>query len=258
MERATRITRSSIVREVLRCKPSTVSLETDVRVSSHGKYGDGMKGGRLIAKLARRLPKEWLVLAAPVKNRSDCLHAEERVRVVDCVAKRRDEFSTGRWLAHRGMEHLSLPPAPVGTGPRGAPIWAAGVVGSITHSGGVCVVAIARSAECTSLGCDLELCLPTSKAFRNAVLAPAEATHADSVGIAFSAKESVYKCLYQAFGMTFGFRDVRVGIDYSARTFDVEVPAAMGVEVSKLARGWFEADHEGVATLFALPRHPLR
>jgi 4'-phosphopantetheinyl transferase EntD len=100
--------------------------------------------------------------------------------------------------------------------------------------------------------------LPTSQAFRNAVLAPAEARiHAGSVGIAFSAKESVYKCLYQAYGLSLGFRDVRLGINHSARTFDVEVPGAVGVEVSKLARGWFEADHEGVATLFALPRHPL-
>jgi 4'-phosphopantetheinyl transferase EntD len=74
------------------------------------------------------------------------LFPEEKTFIAKAVDKRRREFTTARGCARAALAALGLPPAPIVPGPRGAPQWPTGVVGSITHCAGYCAWALARTA----------------------------------------------------------------------------------------------------------------
>jgi 4'-phosphopantetheinyl transferase EntD len=56
--------------------------------------------------------------------------------VADAVEKRRREFVTTRRCARQALAQLGVPPVPIRPGPGRAPVWPAGVVGSLTHCAG--------------------------------------------------------------------------------------------------------------------------
>ena len=72
------------------------------------------------------------------------LFPEEQAVIANAVDKRRLEFTTARACARVALGKLGLPPVPIVPGPRGAPRWPAGVVGSITHCAGYRACAVAR------------------------------------------------------------------------------------------------------------------
>jgi enterobactin synthetase component D len=126
------------------------------------------------------------------------------------VAKRRAEFLAGRFAALSALRALGIEQAP-GRNEDGSPRWPAGIVGSITHGARRALCAVGRSAELRGLGIDAE-CLMTPavkqelqrRICTDAELALAEeclglAEH-ELVSLAFSAKESLYKCLYPMVG----------------------------------------------------------
>ncbi|POX38552.1 4'-phosphopantetheinyl transferase, partial [Streptomyces sp. Ru73] len=88
------------------------------------------------------------------------LHPEEAAGIRTARPLRRAEFVTGRHCAHRAMERLGAPAAPVPRGVRGAPGWPAGIVGSITHCAGYRAAAVARSGRVRAVGIDAEPDLP--------------------------------------------------------------------------------------------------
>jgi len=122
----------------------------------------------------------------------------------------------------------------------GAPVWPAGFVGSITHTGGLTIAAVATQRQAAGLGIDAERLLATREATRiTRVVVPEWAAAPDAraivrqcewreaVSVAFSAKESLYKCLAPLFGGPIGFHDVEVA----------ELDRARGVARLRLARG---------------------
>ncbi|WEO94170.1 4'-phosphopantetheinyl transferase superfamily protein [Streptomyces sp. FXJ1.172] len=134
------------------------------------------------------------------------LFAEEEALVERAVTKRRREFAAVRGCARRAMEKLGVPAQPVVNGERGAPVWPAGLTGSMTHCDGYGAAALVRAAELASLGIDAEPHGPLPEGVGDAVFLPAEAerlarlaarrpaVHWDRV--LFSAKESVYKAWF--------------------------------------------------------------
>src|ERR1700744_4974113 len=56
----------------------------------------------------------------------------EEAAVARAVAKRRQEFTTGRACARVALTRLGLPPSPIPRGERGDPQWPAGGGGRIT------------------------------------------------------------------------------------------------------------------------------
>ena len=134
---------------------------------------------------------------------------EERV-VEGAVASRRHEFAAGRAAARRALAGLGWPPSSIPSGEGRAPVWPAGVVGSISHAGNHAVAAVARASEVSSLGIDLELARPLPADVARMVVTAHDRLGALPLGatIAFSAKESVYKALYPAHGFRLEFADV--------------------------------------------------
>ncbi|MFE5300444.1 4'-phosphopantetheinyl transferase [Streptomyces sp. NPDC056632] len=138
-------------------------------------------------------------------DRDDPLFPEELALVERAVEKRRAEFATVRACAREALAALGHPPAPLLPGPRGAPVWPDGVVGSMTHCAGYRAAVVAPSDEIALLGIDAEPHAALPEGVLDTIARPEEHTSMAALptaeGIAwdrllFSAKESVYKAWF--------------------------------------------------------------
>ena len=71
---------------------------------------------------------------------------EEQALVARAVDRRRREFATGRWLSREGLRHFGLPERPIMMGRLRNPLWPESVIGTISHDGDLCAVALRRAA----------------------------------------------------------------------------------------------------------------
>ncbi len=163
------------------------------------------------------------VSAARIEGERD-LFPEEQSCVTSAVRKRREEFSTGRWCARQALQALSLPPQAIPMGAFRGPVWPAGVSGSITHAGGICVAVLARSVTCSGLGIDIletAVALPIVAAAEAILDAPGDDLAqsgeyaVDSRVLRFSAKESVIKAVSGQMGRWVDFTEIGVRFDSS-------------------------------------------
>ena len=151
------------------------------------------------------------------------LFPQEAALVGRAVEKRRREFATGRSCAHAALAALGVPPAPILSGERGAPMWPYGIVGSITHCAGYRAAAVAIDDQLRAIGLDAEPNEEMPEGVLNAVSLPAErARLADLAAAApgtswdrllFCAKESTYKAWFPLTRRWLGFADADITIN---------------------------------------------
>jgi 4'-phosphopantetheinyl transferase EntD len=139
------------------------------------------------------------------------LFPAEAAALSRAIPARLAEFSTGRACARAAMAALGLPEAAVPMGPDRAPVWPAGVLGSISHGAGICAAMVARSGPFLGLGLDIETDAPLPPDVVGTVLQGDEAAvpEADQ-RVVFSVKEAVYKAFYGLSGTVWSFDAVRV------------------------------------------------
>lgn len=134
-------------------------------------------------------------------------------------AKRQTEFLAGRVCARAALAAAGAHNTTIGSTPQGVPIWPSGWCGSISHSHGWAVVALAAQSDWQALGVDVEVLLPLARAQRLAsrVLSPEEYAQwsvlpareqAWWVSLAFCSKESLYKALSPLTGASVSFQDI--------------------------------------------------
>lgn len=141
----------------------------------------------------------------------DQLFPEERAAVAKAIPTRVAEFAGGRSAARAAMARLGLPPSAIPARPDRAPVWPAGVIGSISHAGPVCLAVVGRRDDWEVIGVDLEPDRPMAAELvpeiaspeELAALAPLPETNAATR--IFSAKEAAYKAQYPVTGALFGF-----------------------------------------------------
>ena len=157
------------------------------------------------------------------------------------VARRRAEFVSGRLCARDALKALGATHFDIPMGADRSPIWPSGFVGSITHSNGMAFAAVARVSQAQSLGLDVEKIMPRDTACE---LGPTLGTSAEYgrlrtsswdhpllVTSVFSAKETIFKCLYPVIKRQFDFMDVEMtSIDADNGTFSFSLNA----ELSKI------------------------
>lgn len=125
----------------------------------------------------------------------------------------------GRLCARAALRSLGhTTDGAIAIGALGAPVWPAGFVGSITHSGGTGAAAVTRSSDARSIGIDLQPLLAPQQAVslaplfggpaEHAALARIVGDHVLACTVLFSAKEALYKCLAPLVGRRFDFLDV--------------------------------------------------
>lgn len=145
------------------------------------------------------------------------------------VPKRRYELAAGRRLARR----LLGAKRSIGATDRRAPIWPAGVFGSIAHAGQVCVVVVTEEAR--SVGVDVEPYTPLAERTEGVVLRDEERAalpHDASRGLLakriFCAKEAFFKAQWPLTEAWIGFRAARVTLDGARFVIEVvdEIPPA--------------------------------
>ena len=135
--------------------------------------------------------------------------------------RRARAFAAGRLCARPLLAALGAGGAPLGIASHRAPAWPPGVVGSISHGAGLCVVAVARGGAVRGLGVDVESDAPLDPEVRRRVCSAGEARWLEELGDAeagrlakllFSAKEAVYKCVHPLLQRPLGFSAVEIRV----------------------------------------------
>lgn len=146
-------------------------------------------------------------------------------RLQAAVPSRRVSFLAGRWCAREALR-ASAPDAAdtaIGIGAFREPLWPAGTTGSISHTAGYALAAAARSGPVRAIGVDIERWLDDeAPELLGADLAAAgelEALAAQTgwadarlLTLLFSAKESIYKCLFPQVRTFFGFEAAHLAL----------------------------------------------
>ena len=171
------------------------------------------------------------------------LSAETRSRLPGALRhatqNRQREFLAGRWCARQALQCLGVGSTDVAMAENRAPIWPDGVVGSITHSCGFAAAAVAWAADIAALGIDSEKIIDPAAAYDVADVCMVDeptlfkAAHGRSFcefcTFVFSAKESVFKCLFPLMRKFLEFSDVRItSVDWNREYFTWTVSEYIG------------------------------
>jgi 4'-phosphopantetheinyl transferase EntD len=197
------------------------------------------------------------------------LFPEEEAVIAKAVGKRRREFTTARACARGALAKLGLPAVPIVPGPRGAPQWPSGVVGSITHCAGYRAAAVAHAGDVVTIGLDAEPHAPLPKGVLDAVSVADERARLAALAAArpdvcwdrllFCAKETVYKAWFPLTGRWLGFEDASVTIDPDGHTFTarllVDGPIVNGSAITGFEGRWLVRDGL-ITTAIVIPRDP--
>ncbi len=143
--------------------------------------------------------------------------------IENAVAKRRREFSAGRYCARQALRELGCEAAPIVHDQNGAPLWPQGIVGAITHSNTHAAAVAAHDSSLRGLGMDMETVSRVSPAITDKILTAPEKQYLEQepdpagqqrlLALFFSAKEAIYKCLHPLLQCRIGFADARVECD---------------------------------------------
>ena len=139
-------------------------------------------------------------------------------RLARAVAARRASFLAGRWCAQQALR-ASVPHAAqavIGMGEFREPLWPVGSLGSIAHTAGFALAAAAPTGPVRAIGVDVERWLDDDAPTRlgaelagdgelEALVASTGWPAAQLLTLLFSAKESIYKCLFPDVRAYFGF-----------------------------------------------------
>lgn len=134
------------------------------------------------------------------------LHPDEAALVATSVAKRRNEFATGRALLHRLLDTDQ----PILRGRAGAPDVPAGWTVTLAHDRDVAVAAATRDASVAALGIDVEPDTPLTADLAAVILGDGEGTI--DAHLAFCLKEAVYKAWSATGGGMLDHHDVRLDL----------------------------------------------
>lgn len=138
------------------------------------------------------------------------------------VRKRKAEFIAGRYCAREALRQLDAQfHAPIGIGAKREPLWPAGCIGSITHTRGYAAALVASRSELRAVGMDSERWIKpdTAQDLARQILTTRDsskelqelfASPAQHLTLVFSAKESLYKCLFPLVRRFFGFQTVAI------------------------------------------------
>lgn len=130
----------------------------------------------------------------------------------EAAASRRSDFLMGRLAAVEAMHRLGVEGS-VGRSPDGAPVWPAGIAGSLSHHSGVAAAVVGRGVG--GLGVDIcpRLEGDRLRAVARQCLTDTERDHwsAEEVAtVAFAAKESIYKAAFPRAQRFIGFAEAQI------------------------------------------------
>lgn len=163
---------------------------------------------------------------------------EEEAAVSSAISSpsRLKEFRRGRYCARLALQQMQID-SPISRNPdTREPLWPDGVVGSITHSGKWAVAVVASVSEIAAIGIDVEqskrsinpgiarlVCTEDETAWLESL----DSAQADlGLKAIFSAKESIYKCLFPRCRVPLTFQDATIALlpDWNGFHFQLHCP----------------------------------
>jgi 4'-phosphopantetheinyl transferase EntD len=133
------------------------------------------------------------------------------------------EFRSGRQAARRAMAALGVAASAIPMAADRAPIWPAGLVGSISHCDALCLALVACAEHVRGIGLDVERLRGLPAEVWDTVLRPEELQalpleHRGKAALRyFVAKEAVYKAQYPISECLFDFQTI--GIEFEPGGF---------------------------------------
>lgn len=128
----------------------------------------------------------------------------------------RDASGSARHVARGLLAEMGLLGVSVLRTVSGAPVWPAGVVGSLAHDDEFAIAAVAAAASISGLGIDIEPAVPLPAEVADIVRVDGDVL--DGVGetlatrLLFAAKEAIYKAVFLRDQVILGFEDVAVDL----------------------------------------------
>lgn len=163
---------------------------------------------------------------------TDTLYLEERKSLRSQRETRLQEFTLGRLCARKALARLGIRGHPIGIGKNREPLWPHGITGSISHCGNYCIVAVSSDERIASVGVDIErhehlqkditdmVCTTNEKRW---LATPSPCIPACAETLIFSAKESVYKCLFPITKTFLEFSDLEITLVGGENEFRVDM-----------------------------------
>ncbi len=190
------------------------------------------------ASLASLLPNTTVVREGDLRSEATLVEGEARF-VSRAVSRRRHEFASGRSLARDALRAFGHSSALIPSDKFGAPLWPTGIVGSITHTANYVAVAACHDTVMGGLGIDAEQQGRVHPGLLTEIATAQELACADpaiqNIGdLLFSAKESVYKCIWPVSGLEVGFLDLQIHFEQAGR-FAVHCDLA---DLSAISGAW--------------------
>jgi 4'-phosphopantetheinyl transferase EntD len=210
----------------------------------------------VLQQLLSHLPAGIRLAGEAAGDHKQDLHEAELALIERASDTRVREFSTGRRLAHRILAQLIPEPTPILRGPHREPLWPGGIVGSISHSAGFCAVAVGLRESFDGIGLDLQVDYPDAT-LAELILSDDELASNHTVQnlrLKFSAKEAVFKCLFEKIGSSLGFRDLNIVPNSTDCTF--ATTSATRKPYSNLiggGEGRYVENGDAVVTAFWMP-----
>ncbi|RZA00750.1 MAG: 4'-phosphopantetheinyl transferase superfamily protein [Sphingobacteriaceae bacterium] len=149
----------------------------------------------------------------------EVLTINERKATGQFSGKRLKDFSTGRYCARKALAHIGLENADILVGDEKQPLWPAGYVGSISHSGKLIGAVAAKSSQVKSIGLDIETIGKIKPEMWRLLYTKAETEFLKSftgeelayyTTLLFSFKEAFYKLQYPLTKTFLDFTDVEI------------------------------------------------
>jgi 4'-phosphopantetheinyl transferase EntD len=146
----------------------------------------------------------------------DALLTEEAAAFAGSVVKVRRASGAARIVARQLLRQFGHPPCALPKGAAGAPVWPAGIIGSMAHDSRIAVAAVGMRADVGALGVDIEPAEPLPSELLDLVATPQEqlklAHDAYRGRLLFVAKEAVYKAVYPLDRMFLEHHDVEINL----------------------------------------------
>jgi 4'-phosphopantetheinyl transferase EntD len=146
----------------------------------------------------------------------DALLMEEAAAFAGSVVKVRRASGAARIVARQLLQQFGHPPCALPKGAAGAPVWPAGIIGSMAHDSRIAVAAVGMRADVGALGVDIEPAEPLPSELLDLVATPQEqlklAYDAYRGRLLFVAKEAVYKAVYPLDRMFLEHHDVEINL----------------------------------------------
>ena len=180
------------------------------------------------------------------------------------VVKRQAEYLAGRYAAKLALAALGVENTTVPTGIDRAPSWPIAINGSISHTHNTAYAAVGTTTDFDYIGIDFEefISPSTSKDIASTIINPNEQIRLASYNftfeimltLVFSAKESLFKALYQQVNEYFDFSAAEiVSITEKDNQFIIQLTRYLCVDLPKGKRfkGYFELMNNHVLTVIA-------